>query len=51
MENIIFWDVMPYGSCENRRFEGTYRLHHQSDKYFFEACVDCKLLLTSFIAR
>jgi hypothetical protein len=22
MKNGVFWDVMPYGSCKNRRFEG-----------------------------
>jgi hypothetical protein len=29
MKNVVFWDVTPYGSCKNRRFGGTYRLHHQ----------------------
>jgi hypothetical protein len=29
MKNAVFWDVTP---CENRRFGGTYRLHHQGDK-------------------
>jgi hypothetical protein len=23
----VFWDVTPYGSCNNQRFEGMYRLH------------------------
>jgi hypothetical protein len=23
MKNGVFWDVMPCGSCENRRFGGT----------------------------
>jgi hypothetical protein len=23
MKNGVFWDVMPRGSCKNRRFEGT----------------------------
>jgi hypothetical protein len=23
MKNGIFWDVMPCGSCKNRRFRGT----------------------------
>jgi hypothetical protein len=32
MKNIVFWDVTPCGSCKNRRFSGTYRLHHQGDK-------------------
>jgi hypothetical protein len=31
MENAIFWDVRACGSCKNRRFGGTYRLHHQGD--------------------
>jgi hypothetical protein len=30
--NFVFWDVTPCGSCKNRRFGGTYRLHHQGDK-------------------
>jgi hypothetical protein len=30
MENAVFWDVMPCGSCKNRYFRGTYRLHHQA---------------------
>jgi hypothetical protein len=30
--SAVFWDVMPCGSCKNRRFGGSYRLHHQSDK-------------------
>jgi hypothetical protein len=29
MKNAVFWDVTPCGSCKNRGFEGTYRLHHQ----------------------
>jgi hypothetical protein len=32
VKNAIFWDVTPCGSCKNRRFGGTYRLHHQGDK-------------------
>jgi hypothetical protein len=27
----VFWDVMPCGSCKNRRFGGTWRLLHQGD--------------------
>jgi hypothetical protein len=23
MKNVVFWDVMPCGSCKNRRFGGT----------------------------
>jgi hypothetical protein len=33
MENAVFWDVTPCGSCMNRRFGGVYRLHLQGDKY------------------
>jgi hypothetical protein len=32
MNNAVFWDVTPCGSCNIRRFGGTYRLHHQRDK-------------------
>jgi hypothetical protein len=28
MKNAVLWDVTPCGSCRNRRFGGTYRLHH-----------------------
>jgi hypothetical protein len=31
MKNVIFWDVMPRSSCQNRRFEGKYRLHYQGE--------------------
>jgi hypothetical protein len=30
MKNGGFWDVTPCGSCNDRRFGGTYRIHHQS---------------------
>jgi hypothetical protein len=29
MKNGVYWDVMRCGSCKNRRFGGTYSLHHQ----------------------
>jgi hypothetical protein len=29
MKNVVFWDVMPCGSCESRRLGGTYRRHHE----------------------
>jgi hypothetical protein len=29
MKNVVFWDFTPCGSCKNRRFGGTYRVHHQ----------------------
>jgi hypothetical protein len=35
MKNTAFWDVIPCGSCKNRRFRGTYCLHHQDHKNWF----------------
>jgi hypothetical protein len=32
LKNAVFWDGKQRGSCKNRRFGGTYRLHHQSNK-------------------
>jgi hypothetical protein len=32
MKNVVFWDIMPCGSCKNGRFRGMYRLHYQDDK-------------------
>jgi hypothetical protein len=32
MKNGVFWDVTPYDSYKNRRFEVTCHLHHQSGK-------------------
>jgi hypothetical protein len=32
MKNAVFWDVMPCGSCKNRRFGGTYHVHNQVNK-------------------
>jgi hypothetical protein len=32
MKNAVFWNVMPCGSCKNRRFGGTYHLNHQGNK-------------------
>jgi hypothetical protein len=32
MKNVVFWDVEPCGSCRNRRFGGTYRLHRQGEE-------------------
>jgi hypothetical protein len=28
MKNAVFWDVTPFGSCENRRFGGSCHLNH-----------------------
>jgi hypothetical protein len=32
MKNAVFWDVMPCGSCKNRRFRGMWCLHDQINK-------------------
>jgi hypothetical protein len=32
MKNGVFWDVTSCGSCKNRRFGGTQRLHLQGHK-------------------
>jgi hypothetical protein len=32
MKNGVFWDVTLCGSCKNRRFGRTYRLHNRGDK-------------------
>jgi hypothetical protein len=32
MKKGVFWDVAQYGSCKNRCFEGTQRLHHHGEK-------------------
>jgi hypothetical protein len=32
IKDAVFWDVTPRDSYENRRSEGTYRLHHQGEK-------------------
>jgi hypothetical protein len=32
MKNSVFWDVVPCGCSKNRRFAGTLRFYHQSDK-------------------
>jgi hypothetical protein len=31
-EEFVFYGVAPCGSSKNRRFDGTYRFHHQGDK-------------------
>jgi hypothetical protein len=31
-KNAVFWDAKHCGSCNNRRFGATYRLHDQFDK-------------------
>jgi hypothetical protein len=32
MNNVVFWEVSPCGSCKNRRFRVQYRLHLQGKK-------------------
>jgi hypothetical protein len=32
MNNAVFWEVTPCGSCKYRCFGGTYLLHHPGDK-------------------
>jgi hypothetical protein len=32
LKNGVFWEITPCGSCKNRRFGGTQRLHRQGDK-------------------
>jgi hypothetical protein len=31
MKNVVFKDVSPCGSCRNRRYRGTYRLHLEGE--------------------
>jgi hypothetical protein len=31
-KNVVFWDVMAFASCNNRRFGETYHLHYQGGK-------------------
>jgi hypothetical protein len=30
-KNAVLWDVKPCGSCKNRGYGGTYRLHYQGE--------------------
>jgi hypothetical protein len=39
-KNAVFWDVTLYDSCKNRRFVGTYHLHHPGEKNR-RACFSC----------
>jgi hypothetical protein len=32
MKNAVLWDITPCGSCNDRRFGGTYHLNYQDDK-------------------
>jgi hypothetical protein len=56
MKNGVFWDVTPSGSRKNRRFGGTWRLHHQDDKILVtliieELCSSETSVLTRAIQR
>jgi hypothetical protein len=31
MKNAVFWHMMPRGPCQNGRFGGAYRFHHQGE--------------------
>jgi pentatricopeptide repeat protein len=31
-KNAVFWNMMLCGCGKNRRFGGTYRLHHEGEK-------------------
>jgi hypothetical protein len=46
MKNGVFWDVTPRGSCKIRRFGGTLRIHHQSDKIVTANAVPISPILT-----
>jgi hypothetical protein len=32
MRNAVFWVVTPCGQYDNRRFRGTYLIHHQGER-------------------
>jgi hypothetical protein len=45
MKIAVFLVITPCGSCKNRRFGGTYRLHHQGEKYQLANAVPSSLIL------
>jgi hypothetical protein len=45
MKNALFWHITPCGSIKNRRFRGTYRLHHQQRSSLL------RLLVTANVVR
>jgi hypothetical protein len=47
MKNTAFWTVMLCGSCNNRRFGGTYSIHHQGVAVA-SYCLRCSWLTGSF---
>jgi hypothetical protein len=54
LRNAVFCDMMPCGSCKNRRFGRTYRLHHQSifsqrDSVLDDANIPTSLILITLI--
>jgi hypothetical protein len=50
LNDAVFWDVTPCGSCKKRPFRGMYRLHHQGEKnqWAMTNVSSCWLLLTLF---
>jgi hypothetical protein len=50
VKNAVFWDVAPCRSCVNRRFGGTYRLHHQGRKIRERGTSVSRWLLTEWCA-
>jgi hypothetical protein len=42
MKNAVFWDVTPFGSCRNRRFEVTF--HHSYYYYEEFSLLGCDVL-------
>jgi hypothetical protein len=51
MKNAVFWDVTPCGSCENRRFGGTYCLRHQGDFVFLRSVRQLLFTATFLVHR
>jgi hypothetical protein len=51
LKNAVFWDVAPCGSCKNRRFGLTYRLHHQGDNRWAAARSLLRFLVTANVVH
>jgi hypothetical protein len=45
--NAVFWDVTPCGSCNNRRFGGSYRVHHQALRSVLRLLVTANIVPSS----
>jgi hypothetical protein len=49
-KNAVFWNVTPRGSCKNRLFGGTYRLHHEeSHGVTSQKTAFCKVYVSVFV--